>query len=173
MEASYLKKLPMKQIWSPWRMKYIQQHSHSASCIFCDALRQEDNAENLIVCRAQHSFLILNRYPYNNGHVMVVPYEHHPSIELLQPATRAELLEMVSRIVIVLRELYAADGFNIGINIGSAAGAGVAGHVHMHVVPRWNGDTNFISTVSSVRVLPEDLGITYQRIRATWQRLGY
>lgn len=163
----------MKHIWSPWRMKYIQQHSHTDSCIFCDALAREDSAENLIVCRAEHSFVILNRYPYTSGHVMVVPFEHKPSIELLEQATRAELLELVSRAVLVLRELYNPEGFNVGVNIGSAAGAGVAAHMHFHVVPRWGGDTNFISTIGAVRVLPEDLGITYQRIRTTWQRMGF
>ncbi len=162
----------MKHLWSPWRMKYITQHVHSDDCIFCKALEQEDGPENLIAVRGDLSFVILNRYPYTSGHVMVVPYEHQPSIELLTPEIRADVMEMVTRSLGVLSDLYRPDGFNIGINIGSAAGAGIAAHVHVHVVPRWGGDTNFMSAVGNTRVLPEDLGVTYQRVRDTWLAAG-
>ncbi len=158
----------MKHLWSPWRMKYITQHVHSDDCIFCKALEVEDGPDNLIVARGDLSFLILNRYPYTSGHVMVVPYEHQPTIELLTRSIRADLVEMLARSVEVLRGLYHPEGFNIGANIGAAAGAGVAGHVHFHVVPRWGGDTNFMSAVGDTRVLPEDLGVTYQRVQAAW-----
>lgn len=162
----------MDYIWSPWRMKYIQQTNRPKRCIFCAALEQEDGPENLIAARGETVFLILNRYPYTSGHVMVVPYEHKPTIEELPAATRADLMEMINRVMGVLRELYRPAGFNLGANIGSAAGAGVAAHVHFHVVPRWAGDTNFMTSVADARVLPEDLEVTYWRIREAYRLLS-
>jgi|UniRef100_A0A7C4KHA5 ATP adenylyltransferase len=159
----------METLWSPWRMKYMMNQDPPQDCIFCKALREEDGPENLIVLRRNHAFVILNRYPYTTGHIMVVPYAHVDSIEALTPEARAELMDLMAEMMVLLRDLYQPQAFNIGANIGKAAGAGVAGHVHMHVVPRWSGDTNFMSTIGETRVLPEDLEVTYRRIR---ERLG-
>lgn len=159
----------MKHIWTPWRMKYILGHRRERGCVFCNELKIEDGTRNLIVYRGKLAFVILNRYPYTTGHLMVVPMLHQPSLELLDPQTRAEMMEMVSKAVTVLRQVYHPSGFNVGINIGEAAGAGVAGHVHIHVLPRWVGDTNFMSTVSDTRVLPEALPDSYQRILQAWK----
>jgi len=152
-------------------MKYIQQPDRPKGCIFCLALAQPDGPENLIVHRSARALVMLNRYPYNNGHLMVVPFDHQPSFELVDPATRAELMELMTQAMSVLRAVYHPDGFNVGANLGAVAGAGVAEHVHFHIVPRWGGDTNFMSAVGETRVLPEDLGATYARICAAW-RLG-
>ena len=146
-------------------MKYIQNETRESGCVFCNALEKADSAENLIVTRAQHSFVILNKFPYTSGHLMVVPMAHAASLEDLNPATRAEMMELVSQFITLLRGLYNTDGFNVGVNIGKAAGAGVPGHVHIHILPRWAGDTNFMTTVGETRVLPETLDETYRRVR--------
>jgi ATP adenylyltransferase len=150
-------------------MKYIEANDKPAACIFCEALKQQDGPENLIILRAEFSFVILNRYPYTNAHLMVVPYAHQPSIENLDRATRSEMIELVSQGMQVIRAEYNSQDFNIGGNIGAAAGAGVAEHVHIHVVPRWAGDTNFMSTVGDTRVLPEELFETYRRLCQRWK----
>ncbi len=137
-------------------------------CIFCHELALPEGKENLIVQRGDKTFTLLNRYPYTTGHLMVVPFSHIASLELLDSHTREELIESTSHAMEVLKRIYKPDGFNIGANIGSAAGAGVAGHVHIHIVARWAGDTNFMSTLGEIRVLPEELSTTYQRIRSAW-----
>ena len=158
----------MKHLWAAWRMKYITKAEKETGCVFCNALAKPDNAENLIVLRGERAFVILNKFPYTSGHIMVVPLAHKAGIEDLDAPTRAEMMELTSQSVEKLRQVYAPQGFNIGINMGAAAGAGVPGHVHIHIVPRWNGDTNFMSTVGDVRVLPEELSQSYERIRAAW-----
>lgn len=160
----------MKRIWSPWRMKYIEGHEGQTGCIFCDALARPDNAENLIIKRGVLAFVILNLYPYTSGHIMVAPVTHQPSLEYLDPDSRAEMMELVSQSLVTLKEIYRPQAFNVGANIGEAAGAGVPGHVHMHIVPRWTGDTNFMSTLGETRVLPEALEDTYKRIKAGFER---
>ena len=165
LEFSYL----MKHIWSPWRMKYIENHGKEKGCVFCKAAARADDPENLIVQRGKLAYVILNRYPYTSGHVMVVPFQHKPNLEQLDPATRAEMMELTSRATTVLRTIYNTQAFNVGLNIGEAAGAGVKEHVHIHVVPRWNGDTNFMSTLAETRVLPETLADTWVRIKAGFQ----
>lgn len=149
-------------------MKYIQDHDSSDVCVFCCETQKEDGAGNLIVHRGRLAYVILNRYPYTSGHVMVVPFAHQPSLEDLDPATRAEMIELANQAILVLRRVYRPEAFNLGANIGAAAGAGVAGHVHLHVVPRWGGDTNFMSSVAETRVLPEALEETYRRLAAAW-----
>lgn len=144
------------------------QHEPHAECIFCAALAQPDNEANLIVTRGERVFVMMNRYPYTSGHIMVVPNDHQPSLEMLDRETRVELVEVVSRGIEVLRTIYKPEGFNVGINIGAAAGAGVADHVHVHIVPRWAGDTNFMSALAGTRVLPEALEDTYRRLREGW-----
>jgi ATP adenylyltransferase len=155
----------MKHLWSPWRRTYIEKHEKEDACVFCDAQAKADGPENLIAFRGKLTYVILNRYPYTGGHLMVVPLEHMASLDELDIATRAELMELTSRSMTVLRAIYNPQGFNMGANIGEAAGAGVIGHVHIHVVQRWNGDTNFMSTLAGTRVLPETLEDTYRRVR--------
>ena len=150
-------------------MTYIKNNSPSNECVFCAALGQKDGIDNLIVVRGRLAFVILNRFPYASGHLMVVPFVHVPTFEALDTATRSEIMELLTRSVQGLDRIYQPAGYNVGANIGSAAGAGVAGHVHFHVVPRWAGDTNFMSTLGDTRVLPEDLGVTYQRVCEDWR----
>jgi ATP adenylyltransferase len=149
-------------------MKYIQNHKKEGACAFCVAQSQPDDANNLIIFRGEKVFVILNRYPYTGGHLMVVPFEHQSLLEYLDEATRAEIMEVAKQAVIVLQKVYQPHGFNLGMNIGEAAGAGIIDHIHMHVVPRWSGDTNFMSTLADTRVLPESLKETYQRISEAW-----
>jgi ATP adenylyltransferase len=161
----------MKHIWSPWRMAYIDSDQSESECIFCDQLNEKDGPRNLILCRGDKVFVILNRYPYINGHMMVVPYQHVPSLEFLEEATLAELMKIATQAIRVLRHVYQAEAFNVGINIGEAAGAGIADHVHIHVLPRWSGDTNFMSSTAETRVLPEALEQSYARLKAGWNEL--
>lgn len=160
----------MNHLWSPWRMTYIENHKKEDGCVFCNAQAKEDSAENLIIFRGQRSFVILNLYPYTSGHLMVVSYEHKPNLEELDVETRTEMMELTSRSTTILRKLYKTESFNVGINIGEAAGAGVVGHVHIHIVPRWNGDTNFMSTLGATRVLPEALEDTYKRVLEAFEK---
>ena len=145
-------------------MEYIENHGKEEGCVFCKALALQDSPENLIVHRGHQAFVILNRYPYTSGHVMIVPVRHEPGLEQLTAGERAEMMELTSRATGVLRRVYQTPAFNIGMNIGAAAGAGIKEHVHVHVVPRWVGDTNFMSALASTRVLPESLADTWQRI---------
>lgn len=159
----------MKHLWSPWRMAYVEQPHPEAGCLFCNRLAQADGPQNLILHRGRHAFVILNRFPYTTGHMMVVPFAHQPSLEVLDAPTRHELMELTARALTVLRRAYNAQAFNVGANIGEAAGAGVADHVHFHVLPRWTGDTNFMTTTAETRVIPEGLEDMYRRLRALWQ----
>ena len=160
----------MKRLFSPWRMKYIQnaKNQNDQGCIFCNAL---NNSDELIVFRGKYAFAILNLFPYTSGHLMVAPIEHKSGLDELSPQARAEMMELVSQCVVVLKKVYQPDAFNMGANIGEAAGAGVPGHVHLHVVPRWAGDTNFMSAVGNVRVLPESIEETSKRVRSAWQEI--
>ena len=155
----------MNHIWSPWRMKYIENTEKEEGCVFCNALVKEDSEANLIAFRGERAFVILNLYPYTSGHLMVVPFGHIATLEELDPATRAEMMELASRCTTVLRKIYQPQAFNVGANIGEAAGAGVPGHVHIHIVPRWGADTNFMSVLGETRVLPESIQDTYKRVR--------
>ncbi len=154
----------MKRIWAPWRVQYIQMEKPKG-CILCDKPREKDDAASYILYRGNRSFIILNSYPYNPGHLMVVPYRHIANLEELTDEERREHFEIVTRSVKVLREVYCPAGFNIGINMGRVAGAGIEEHVHTHIVPRWRGDTNFMPVLSDVRVIPEALAETYERLK--------
>ncbi|MGB8982069.1 MAG: HIT domain-containing protein [Anaerolineales bacterium] len=145
-------------------MEYIESNKEDG-CIFCSAQEKEDGPENLIAFRGERAYVILNRYPYTSGHLMVVPFDHQPNLEELDPLTRAEMMELTARCMTVLRQIYKPEAFNMGANIGEAAGAGVKAHVHIHIVPRWAGDTNFMSILGETRVLPESLERTYQRVK--------
>jgi ATP adenylyltransferase len=161
----------MNHIWSPWRMDYIEKPKQKDRCVFCYALAQSDGPENLIIYRGTQAFVILNRYPYTSGHLMVVPFNHKPALGELNSATRTELMELTTAGIAALKQVYQPQGFNIGMNIGEAAGAGIEEHIHVHLVPRWFGDTNFMSSLGDVRVLPESLEDTYRRISEAWQTL--
>ncbi|MCX6055842.1 MAG: HIT domain-containing protein [Chloroflexi bacterium] len=158
----------MENLWSPWRMKYVTDNEKPGTCIFCNYPSMQDGETNLIVHRGVTAFAILNRYPYTSGHLMIVPFAHVASIEELPGETRSEIMELVNQSIGILRKVYQPGGFNVGINMGTAAGAGIAEHAHVHVVPRWGGDTNFMSTTGETRVMPEDLKVTYARIVKTW-----
>jgi len=157
----------MNHLWSPWRMEYIENNK-TDGCVFCNVQSMVDGTENLIVQRGEFSFVILNRFPYTSGHLMVIPFVHQPNLEELNAVTRVEMMEFTSRCTTILGSIYRPQGFNIGVNIGEAAGAGVKEHVHIHIVPRWMGDTNFMSSVGETRVLPEALEDTYKRVRAAF-----
>lgn len=162
----------MQRLFSPWRKAYIQRDkSKESGCVFCGALKEQDGVANLIVFRGEQAFVLLNRFPYTSGHTMVLPFEHVARLNQLDPATRAEMMELQNQTVSVLTKVYKPEGFNLGANLGAAAGAGIEEHLHLHVVPRWAGDTNFTATVGELRVLPETLEETWQRVHAAWQGL--
>jgi len=146
-------------------MEYMESTNKPGYCIFCIEQIKGDDVEKLVAFRGKRAYVILNRYPYTSGHLMVVPLDHKPNFEDLDPQTRAEMMELTSRCMTVLRKVYHPQAFNMGANIGEAAGAGVKLHVHIHIVPRWQGDTNFMSVLGETRVLPESLESTYQRVR--------
>jgi ATP adenylyltransferase len=160
----------MKRMSTPWRRKYIEGHEKEDGCVFCNAVAKKvDNHKNLIVYRGERAFVIVNLFPYTNGHLMVAPMEHQPSLELLDTETRAEMMELVSQTIVILKKVYHPHAFNVGANIGKAAGAGVPDHVHLHIVPRWTGDSNFMSILGETRVLPETIEETYERVRDKWK----
>lgn len=160
----------MKRMSTPWRRKYIEGHVKEDGCVFCNALaKKQDSHKNLIVHRGQRAFVIVNLFPYTNGHLMVAPYDHLPSLDLLDAETRAEMMELVSQTIVILKKVYRPHAFNVGANIGKAAGAGVPDHVHMHIVPRWTGDSNFMSVIAETRTLPETIEETYKRVREAWK----
>jgi ATP adenylyltransferase len=155
----------VQRLWTPWRMTYVAGEARP-DCVFCTARDAEDDARMLILQRGEHCFAILNLYPYNSGHLMVVPYQHAASIEDVDSATRAEMFDLASLTVEAAREVLNCSGFNLGMNIGENAGAGVADHIHLHVVPRWVGDANFMPILGDTMVMPELLPVTYARMRA-------
>ena len=155
----------MDHIWSPWRYQYVTKAAPKGGCVFCDKLQASDDAESLIVYRGTHNYVVLNLYPYTNGHLMVVPYEHVDTLSGAAVETTQEMMELARRAESILRELYRPQGINIGMNLGECAGAGVAGHIHLHLLPRGAGDANFMSVIGETRVLIEDLAITWRRVR--------
>jgi ATP adenylyltransferase len=156
----------MKRLWAPWRTKFVQ--TKTTGCVFCDVQIEADGPANLVLFRGKRCFVILNRYPYTTGHLMVVANQHLDSLEDLDAETRAEMMELSTHAMVVIRRVYQPDAFNVGANIGAAAGAGITGHVHIHVVPRWTGDSNFMLTLAETKVMPEALEETYSRLRLAW-----
>jgi ATP adenylyltransferase len=159
-----LKENAMEHIWAPWRMAYVIGEKEKG-CIFCDKPKENKDSDNLILYRGERNFIILNNYPYNPGHLMVAPYRHVAHLEELSPEELYEHFDIVRRSIKALKEVLNPGGFNIGINIGKVAGAGVAGHIHTHIVPRWEGDTNFMPVIAETKVLPEALASTYDKLR--------
>ena len=155
----------MDYLWSPWRYAYVSSADKAPRCVFCHLLTIADDEQALIVHRGRHNFVVLNAFPYTSGHSMVVPYQHLDRLSKLPPDALAEMTELTQHLEAVLFDVYHPDGVNLGMNIGKAAGAGVAGHVHMHVLPRWVADANFMTTVGETRVLPELLSQTYTRLK--------
>ncbi|MEP7366859.1 MAG: HIT domain-containing protein [Acidobacteriota bacterium] len=160
----------MDHLWTPWRYQYITGPKPDAGCVFCTMPAEGKDEENLIVHRGDRNFVILNLFPYNAGHLMVVPYDHLATLEAAAPETATELFSLTRHCEALLRRVYRAQGINLGMNIGSCAGAGIAGHIHMHLVPRWPGDANFMSTIGETRVLPEELPVTWRRLREAWDK---
>ena len=156
----------MKVIWAPWRMAYIKNARKPASCIFCTKTRARRDAANLLLYRGRRGFVMMNLFPYNSGHLMVAPYAHVKSLESLSDAVVLELMRLTTLSLRILRATIRPDGFNVGINLGQASGAGIEAHVHLHIVPRWSGDTNFMPLFSETRVIPEHLRETYRKLRA-------
>ena len=159
----------MERLWAPWRMAYIdnpQARDKPAGCIFCDKPAGGDDAANRIVHRGRTGFVILNAYPYNNGHLMVVPYRHLSRLADLSPEENAEMMGLAALMTQALDDVMHPDGYNVGMNLGGVAGAGIADHLHLHVVPRWNGDTNFMPVLADVKVMPETLDQVYRKIAA-------
>lgn len=173
----------MDYLWTPWRYRYITQNQDKtnpanehitepggpAHCVFCAAAACASDREALVVYRAKWNFIIVNRFPYTSGHVMVVPYEHAPSLESLTDETLSEMILLARQCERNLRRLYRPDGLNMGVNIGKSAGAGVAGHLHFHVLPRWSGDANFMSAVAETRILPEEAATTWERLHEAFR----
>ena len=158
----------MKRIWSPWRMKYIQNTKSTDDCPFCAILENPDPADQYLVYRGEKAFVILNRYPYTTGHLLILPLEHQENMANLDTEIRTEMMELINHGLEVLGQIYHPEGFNVGMNLGEAAGAGIPKHLHWHIVPRWVGDTNYMTAVGEVRVLPETLEDTYQKIKEIW-----
>ena len=156
----------MDYLWTPWRYQYVTKGAEPSGCVFCaSGSDTAHDKEHLVIHRGAKNFVLLNRYPYTSGHVMVVPYEHAATLEDLPDETLVELIRMARAAERQLRRVYRPEGLNFGFNIGQSAGAGIAGHVHLHALPRWTGDTSFMTSIGETRVLPEDLDTTWERLR--------
>ncbi len=154
----------MEYLWTPWRFSYVTGLDRREGCVFCLLIKEEFDEKNLIIHRARHNFVIMNLFPYSNGHVMILPYEHLANLTDLNETTTTEMMELCKRVQKVLEEEYKPNGFNVGFNLGKCAGAGIAEHIHLHIVPRWIGDANFVSVIGETRMMPEDLQSSYQKI---------
>jgi len=159
----------MDRLWSPWRYHYVSTVSPGDACIFCAKAREDRDEENLILHRGRLNYALLNLFPYTTGHLMITPYRHVAQLEDLTEEEAAELMQLTRLAVRCLREVYRPQGFNLGMNLGECAGAGIAGHLHMHVLPRWTGDANFMTTVGETRVMPEDLRETWRKLAAAFR----
>ena len=157
-----------EQLWATWRLQYIEAADKATGCIFCEFPAQDtaEDAQNLIVHRGTQAYVILNAFPYSNGHLMVVPYQHTKRFETFGAAEMLDIMRLNRLGIDLLQTAFAPDGFNLGVNMGRVAGAGIADHLHWHIVPRWNGDTNFMPVMADVRVIPESLHVVYARLRA-------
>ncbi len=157
----------MKTLWAPWRMSYILSDK-TQGCIFCELPKQNNDRENLILYRSSHNFVIMNRFPYNNGHIMVVPYLHVHTLEGLADETLLDFMKVTQHALKSIRQAFMPEGFNMGVNLGKVAGAGMEEHVHLHIVPRWAGDTSFMTVFDEVRVVPEHVMSTYDKLHVAF-----
>ncbi len=158
----------MDYLWSPWRYRYVTSATPRDSCLFCRVACDPDDHANYVLRRAAKNFVMLNAFPYSSGHLMIAPYAHVATLEEADPDALTEMMVLAQFAEAALRRVYNAHGFNMGMNIGASAGAGVAGHIHLHLLPRWSGDVNFMTTVGETRVLPEELDTTYERLSAAF-----
>lgn len=158
----------MKAIFAPWRISYIRSNEKSCGCIFCNFPKEDNDEENLIVHRGTHCFVMLNRYPYNSGHLMVIPYRHTSDYCSLNMDEITDMNSLACDAISMMRKALNPEGFNMGVNMGKVAGAGIADHIHLHIVPRWNGDTNFMPVMGDTRVIPESLESTYKIFKDNW-----
>jgi ATP adenylyltransferase len=156
----------MDYLWTPWRYRYIADASKDSGCIFCEAIAANDDKKMLVVFRGAQNYVILNRYPYTSGHVLIVPYEHVGDLAAVDAGTLSEMMLLAQRVKGALEKGYHPEGYNLGMNLGKAAGAGVLGHLHLHVLPRWCADSNFMTVTGETRVEPEDLATTYEKLRS-------
>lgn len=158
----------MDRLWSPWRYRYVSTCGGGDGCIFCDKPSAGQDAENLIVYRGQHCYVLLNLYPYTNGHLMIAPFAHEAELDRLPSEAAMEMMSLAQQAVAHLKSVYKPHGLNVGMNLGECAGAGVAGHLHLHILPRWVGDANFMTVVGETRVMPEELSETYRKLKAAF-----
>jgi ATP adenylyltransferase len=158
-------------LWAPWRMAYIEG-ARGDGCLLCDKPREADDRKNLILCRGPLTYVVMNLFPYANGHLMIVPYRHCADLSQLSPEESLEIMQSAQRCTQVLQRAFRAEGFNIGFNLGKVAGAGIAEHVHLHVVPRWMGDTNFMPVLADTKVMPEYLEVGYEKLYPFFQEQG-
>ncbi len=162
----------MKQLWAPWRLAFVEQASHSIGCIFCEKPALNQDAKMFILRRGRHAYVIMNIYPYNNGHLLIAPYRHIPAIEELPPPVLADMMRLAQESIRAIRKAYAPEGFNLGVNQGKVAGAGIEHHIHLHIVPRWGADTNFMPLLGETRVLPQHLRASYNRLKNAFGARG-
>jgi ATP adenylyltransferase len=161
----------MDHLWSPWRYPYVSGGTHRDVCIFCEmASDPAQDREHLVLHRGRFNLIVLNRFPYTSGHVMVAPYQHVATLTELDAETLAEMMGLARKMEAALRDAYRPDGYNLGMNLGRSAGAGIADHLHLHVLPRWSGDVNFMTSVSDTRVLPENLNTSYEKLAAFFRQ---
>src|SRR5437660_8051724 len=158
----------MKQLWAPWRLAFIEQVSHGSGCIFCEKPANHQDGKTFILWRGRHAFVLMNIYPYNNGHLLIAPYRHIGALEDLPETVLLDMLRLVQRSIKAIRKAYAPEGFNIGVNQGKVAGAGIEHHIHLHIGRRWSSDTNFIPLLGETRVLPQHLRASYTRLKAAF-----
>ena len=158
----------MERLWAPWRLAYVQEAGAAGGCVFCREAAGELGADSLVVHRGERAFVLLNKFPYASGHLMVAPLRHTPGLEDLTEDEASELHRLTVHAIGVLRDVYVPEGFNVGLNLGTVAGGSIAAHLHEHVVPRWGGDTNFMPILADVKVLPEHLEATRDRMIAAW-----
>ena len=159
----------MDRLWAPWRLEYIVE-AKTEGCVFCESHRQDEDEKNHILHRGQQAFVIMNAFPYSNGHLLIAPYSHIGDLADLTDDQSLEIMRLSQKCCEVLRRVCAPDGFNLGVNLGAAAGAGITDHVHMHIVPRWSGDTNFMPVFADVKVIPEALDATYKKLKAGFDK---
>lgn len=160
----------MDRLWSPWRYQYVSRATPGDACIFCQKPAEQKDRENYILYRGEHAFVLLNLFPYTSGHLMIAPYRHVARMGEADEEALIEMIKLTAQAERALTEVYRPQGLNIGMNLGECAGAGIAGHIHIHALPRWTGDANFMTTVGETRVLPEDLDSTYERLLPAFRR---